>query len=58
MIFINKNGIYVEVNKNNFYNDNEYIKKILDIKNKTLNIKKNNIENHILDLTKKKVEIM
>tara|TARA_E500000178_G_C16770703_1_gene639029 strand:+ start:315 stop:440 length:126 start_codon:yes stop_codon:yes gene_type:complete len=40
MIFINKNGIYVEVNKNNFYNDNEYIKKILDIKNKTLNIKK------------------
>ncbi len=58
MIFVNKNGIYVEVNKNNFYNDNEYIKKILDIKNKTLNIKKNNIENHILDLTKKKVEIM
>ena len=58
MIFINKNGIYVKVNKNNFYNDNEYIKKILDIKNKTLNIKKNNIENHILDLTKKKVEIM
>ena len=58
MIFGKKNGIYVEVNKNNFYNDNEYIKKILDIKNKTLNIKKNNIENHILDLTKKKVEIM
>ena len=60
MIFYTKNGKYVEINKKNFNNDSEYIKQILKVKhiNMNMNIKKNDITNHILDVSKKKVEIM
>jgi hypothetical protein len=55
MIFVSKNGKYIEINRINFYNDIEYIKKLLKVKNININInvKKNNIENHILDISKK-----
>ena len=57
MIFITKNGKYVEINKIVFNNDTEYIKQILKVKD--INIKKKkNISNHILDVAKKKVEII
>ena len=58
MIFVSKNGKYIEINKINFYNDNEYIKQILKVKNININIKKTNIANHILDVSKKNVEII
>lgn len=60
MIFVSKNGKYIEINKINFYNDIEYIKQILKVKNITINdnVKKTNIANHILDVSKKNVEIM
>lgn len=60
MIFVSKNGKYIEINKINFYNDIEYIKQILRIKNISINdnVKKLNISNHILDVSKKNVEIM
>ena len=58
MIFYTKNGKYVEINKKNFNNDSEYIKQILKVKHMNINIKKNNITFHILDVAKKNVEIM
>ena len=58
MIFITKNGKYVEINKTSFNNDSEYIKKILEVKKININIKNFDITNHILDVAKKKVEIM
>ncbi len=59
MIFITKNGKYVEINKIVFNNDTEYIKQILKVKDININIKKKkNISNHILDVAKKKVEII
>ena len=58
MIFITKNGKYVEINKNKFNNDSEYIKQILKVKHMNMNIKKNDITFHILDVAKKNVEIM
>ena len=60
MIFVSKNGKYIEINKINFNNDVEYIKQILKVKNITINDneKKTNIANHILDVSKKNVEIM
>tara|TARA_B100000768_G_scaffold91448_1_gene85609 strand:+ start:68 stop:250 length:183 start_codon:yes stop_codon:yes gene_type:complete len=60
MIFVSKNGKYIEINKINFYNDIEYIKQILKVKNISINdnVKKTNIANHILDVSKKNVEIM
>ena len=60
MIFISKNGKYIEIHKKNFYNDNEYIKQILKVKNISIknNVKNTNIANHILDVSKKNVEIM
>ena len=55
MIFVSKNGKYIEINKINFYNDVEYIKQILKVKNININdnVKKTNIANHILDVSKK-----
>ena len=53
MIYVSKNGKYIEINRINFYNDIEYIKKLLKVKNININVKKNNIENHILDISKK-----
>lgn len=60
MIFVSKNGKYIEINKINFYNDIEYIKQILKVKNISINdnVKKTNISNHILDVSKKNVETM
>jgi hypothetical protein len=60
MIFVSKNGKYIEINKINFYNDVEYIKQILKVKNININdnVKKTNIAIHILDVSKKNVEMM
>ena len=60
MIFVSKNGKYIEINKINFYNDVEYIKQILKVKNININdnVKKTNIANNILDVSKKNVEMM
>ncbi len=60
MIFVSKNGKYIEINKINFNSDVEYIKQILKVKNISINdnVKKTNIANHILDVSKKNVEIM
>lgn len=58
MIFINNQGKYIEINKNDFNNDIEYIKEILKVKKLKINIKNSKIENHILDVAKNNVEIM
>ena len=58
MIFINNQGKYIEINKNDFNNDIEYIKEILKVKRLKINIKNSKIQNHILDVAKKNVEIM
>ena len=58
MIFTNKNGKYIEINKKDFINDKEYIKQILKFKKINLNIKNTNKTDYILDVSKKKVEIM
>tara|TARA_B100000902_G_C27094031_1_gene805320 strand:- start:86 stop:271 length:186 start_codon:yes stop_codon:yes gene_type:complete len=61
MFFVSKYGKYIEIKRSNYINDIEYIKEILKVKNINLyskNDNKNDISNHILDISKKKVEIM